>query len=140
MSTIYYGLVDGERLETDPDSVVERILEDACNEVGESFDSIASRIEWPIKILVYKPKDIGGEAKAELIAIDAIAEALERLDEEYGDPEGDDTIATVEMEAAALAFGRAIVAGYEPWLCDPTGEVIEYTRERAKNEHDKISK
>lgn len=135
MSTIYYGLKDWERLETDPDSVVERILEDACHEVGESFDAIASRIEWPIRILVYKQQDIGGDTKAELIAIDALESTLESLDETYGDPEGEPTQATVAMEKAALAFGRAVVAEYEPWLCDPTGEVIEYTRERAEHEY-----
>lgn len=139
MEKFYYGLKDWERLEPDPDSVVERILEDACHEVGESFDAIASRIEWPIRILVYKQQDIGGDKKAELIAIDALESVLESLDETYGDPEGDPTQATVAMKKAALAFGRAVVTDYKPWLCDFTGEVIEYTKERAKREHDNIA-
>jgi hypothetical protein len=128
---VCYGLEHWERLEMDPESVVERVLENACDKVGEGFDAMAARIEWPIRILVYKRRDIGGESCAESIAASAIEHALENLDEEYGDCDGDFTEATDGMKSAALAFGRAVVAEYVSWTCEPTGEVIEYTREQA---------
>jgi hypothetical protein len=131
---VCYGLEHWERLEMDPESVVERVLEDACDKVGEGFDALAARIEWPIRILVYKRRDIGGEACAESIAARAIEHALENLDEEYADPDGDYTKATDRIKDAARAFGRAVVADYVSWSCEPTGEVIEYTREQAERE------
>jgi hypothetical protein len=131
---ICYGLKHWERLEMDPDDVVERVLEGACYEVGEGFDAIAARIEWPIRILVYKRCDIGGEVCAQRIADGAIEQALDNLDEEYADPDGTYTEATDNMKAAALAFGWAVVADYVSWKCEPTGEVIEYTRDQAERE------
>ena len=133
---ILYGLAPWEQLEMDPDSAVERVLENACDKVGEGFDAMAARIEWPIKILVFKRRDIGGEARAKSIAESAIEDALERLDEEYADPDGDYTEATEKVKEAALAFGRAVVANYVAWTCEPTGEVIEYTRDQAEREEE----
>jgi hypothetical protein len=131
---VCYGLEHWEQLEMDPDSVVERVLENACDKVGEGFDALAARIAWPIRIRVYKRRDIGGEACAASVAASAIEHALENLDEEYADPDGEYTKATDGMKAAALAFGRAVVAEYVSWTCEPTGEVIEYTREQAERE------
>ena len=132
MSDTCYGLGCWDRLEVDEEDVIHRIIEDACEKVGEEFDAIAARIEWPIKIVVFRRCDIGGEECAKRIARDAIDHALEYLDEEYSDPDGDPTEATEGMKKAALLFGRAVVADYVPWSCVPTGEVIEYTQEEAK--------
>jgi len=129
-----YGLDGWECLEMDPDAAVERVLENACCKVGEGFDVMADRIEWPIRILVFKRRDIGGEACAKIIAERAIGGALENLDEEYSNPDGDYTDATEGMEAAALAFGRAVVAEYVSWTCEPNGDVIEYTRDQIERE------
>jgi hypothetical protein len=129
-----YGLGHWERLEHDPELVIERVLEDACYEVGEGFDALAARIDWPIKILVFRRRNIGGEHRAQMIADDAIEHALEGLDIEYSDPDGDRTEQTEAMREAALAFGTAVVADYVSWTCAPTGEVIEYTREQVERE------
>jgi len=131
---ICYGLEHWERLEMDVESVIESVLEDACVKPGEGFDAMADQIDWPIKILAFKRRDIGGEACAKTIANTAIEDALEMLDEEYCDPDGDNTESTDAMESAALAFGRAVVADYVSWTCEPNGNVIEYTREEAKRD------
>ena len=129
-----YGLEHWEVLEGDPDDAVERVLADACDKVGEGFDIIADRIDWPIKILVYKRRDVGGETYAQLIADRALDNALENLDDEYLGECTNFTTPTDKMKAAALEFGRAIVSDYVPWTCEPNGEVIEYTREQAEHE------
>ena len=129
---LLYGLEHWERLEMNPYDVVERVMEDACDKVGEGFDAMASRIDWPIKIMVYKRRDVGGESCAKTIADTSIESALEMLDEEYADHEGDVSDPTDAMKAAALAFGRTVVADYVSWTCEPNGDVIEFTGEQAK--------
>lgn len=125
-----YGLPDDERLEWDEGAVLDRILDDAVKTPGEPFADTASRIDWPIRIHVYRRADISGMAEG--IARDALEHALEYLDEEHGDPDGDATSPTKAMEAAALAFAQAVVKDYVSWACEPTGEVIEYTREQVE--------
>jgi hypothetical protein len=130
---LFYGLRDDERLEMDPDMVVERVLENAVESVGEGNDAVFARIEWPIQVHVFRRMDIGGERYAQEIATNAIESVLESLDETYFDPDGyGRTSPTEGMKAAALAFGRAVVADYVPFACEPTGEVIEYTREQVE--------
>jgi len=133
---ICYGLDHWELLEMDVGSALERVLEDACEKVGEGFDAVADRIEWPIRILAFKRRDIGGDAFAVSLGLDALGRALESLDEEHCDPDGAASTPTVAMTAAALALGRAIVAEYVSWTCEPNGEVIEYTREQVKREEE----
>jgi len=129
---VLYGLDHWETLEHDLDMVIERVMEDACDTVGDSFEVMADRITWPIKVLVYKRRDIGGDKQAQRIADQAISEALDNLDEEYSGEWADPAEPTEAIKVAALAFGQAVVADYVPWSCEPTGEVIEYTREQVK--------
>lgn len=125
-----YGLQEQEVLDGDVEAVLERVLENACENPGEPFDATAARIEWPIKVLVFRHMDIGGENQAENIAQSVLESTLEVLDEEHGDPDGDTTEPSEGMKAAALAFGRAVVKDYVSWACEPTGEVLEFTREQ----------
>jgi len=134
---ILYGLKHWEHLEDSLDEAVDRIIEEAVVSPGEGFNQIADRMAWPLEILVYKRMDVGGEKMAIMIAEKATNLALEDLDEEYGDDGGAETEPTEAIEEAALAFGKAIVADYVPWTCEPTGEVIKYTREQAKAEEEK---
>lgn len=46
-----------------------------------------------------------------------LADLIERLDEEYGDPEEGATI-TDAMKQAELVFINAVLAEYEVWSCD----------------------
>lgn len=127
-----YGLLDWEYLKHDPDEAVEEIVDQAVARVGEPFEITASHITWPLRIHVFKRRNIGGEGAVNDIARRVIEDTLERLEEEYGDWKSDkEPTPTPAMKAAALAFGRAVVAGYVPFMCEPTGEVIEYTRAQA---------
>lgn len=128
---ILYGLEDAEQLDHDPEDIIEKLLDDCCEKAGESFDAIADRIEWPVKIYEYRRIKIG-DNDAERIGRRALDNALDQLDEDYTDPEGNGTVATEKMKAAAITFGKAIIAEYVPWACERTGEVTEVTREEAK--------
>ncbi|MFH0899367.1 MAG: hypothetical protein V2A73_01930 [Pseudomonadota bacterium] len=129
-----YGLHDDDHLEESAGDVLENVLESACQVPGEPFDAIASRIAsgigWPIKIKVFKRMELGGESAAKHLAEDILATALNILDENYGDPDGDPADPSENMKSAALALGRAIVADYKPWACEATGEVLEFTQEQ----------
>jgi hypothetical protein len=114
------------------EEVVEEVIDVACVKAGETFDEIADRLPWPMIILKYKPRDIGGAEMAKRIGDYAIELALENLDEEYGDPDGSYTGPTDSMKEAASKFGKAIVADYKPWMCEPTGEEVKVTRQEAK--------
>jgi len=127
-----YGLADDERLEVEAEAVVERVLDDACDVPGEPFEATAARVTWPIKVDVFRRMEVSNTA--EHLGEDALGRALEQLDEEYSDPDGDMTEPTDAMKAAALAFGKAVLADYKPWACERTGEVIEFTREQMAKE------
>ena len=126
-----YGLADDKRLSEAMVDIVKRVLDDACEKAGESFDVIADRIEWPIKINVFRRKVISDKEKA-FIAEDLLDRLLERLDEENSDPDGDNTEPTAPMKDAAKTFVEAVVSGYFVWACEPTGQVIEISRGQAK--------
>jgi hypothetical protein len=51
---------------------------------------------------------------------DVLGDLIERLDEEYGSPEGPDDIPEI-MRAAEDGFLRIVLAHYVPWAC----EVVE---------------
>lgn len=61
---------------------------------------------------------------------------IDELDQECGNPNGscDDTEITEGMRTAALTFAQAVLQEYIPWACEPTGEVISWTREMAEAE------
>lgn len=126
-----YGLSDDDRLSESPEDIVERVLDDACEKAGESFDVIADRIEWPIQIHVFRRKVISDKEKA-WIAEDLLERLLERLDEEHSDPNGDNTEPTPPMSEAAKNFVESVVSGYFVWQCEPTGVVIPISRALAK--------
>jgi hypothetical protein len=127
---IMYGLEGAETLDTEIDEVLERLLDDMCDKTGESFDAIANRIEWPVIVHEYKRMDASHGVHR--IAERALEDAMERLDEEYGDPEGESTEPTDKMRSAAQAFAEAIIAEYVPWTCETNGKTHTITREQAR--------
>lgn len=129
-----YGVKDQEVLDASPDDTVDNVLFDACEKVGEGFDAMADRVSWPIRIRVFRRMDIGGDVRSHSIAARIIEDVLGDLDSDYGNHDSDHTEPTDQIKTTALEFGRAVVADYIPWACEPTGEVIEYTREQAKRE------
>ena len=119
---ILYGLQDQERLDTSLEDAIERLLE----------DSDPADIDWPVKVFEHRRIDV---TRYDLrLAKQALEEMLETLDEEHSDPEGDYTRPTPTMQAAALAFAQAVTREYVSWACEPTGNVIEVTREEACGE------
>lgn len=58
-----------------------------------------------------------------------LTDILERLDEEYGDPNGDGTEPTPRMKAAAKALSEAILSDYQPWACEPCGHAVVDVRQ-----------
>lgn len=124
----YYGLDEDEHLFNDLDELLERIIDDSCNGAGEPTSVILGRLKFPIKVYVHKKMSVSDMADS--IAERALEDALGFLDEEYSDPDGDTTEPTKKMKAAANAFGKAVVEDYDVWACEPTGEVLEYSREQ----------
>jgi len=138
MAEELYGLHGDEDLNEDMDAIIERVLDDACEKVGESFDAIADRIVWPLKIFVHHRTVISDKDKSYLSEC-LLENLLDRLDEEHGDPNGDGwrgesdrTKCEPEMLAAARVFVDSVVSKYKVWACEPTGAVIEISREQAR--------
>ncbi len=119
MDKEFYGTEEQERLDPDPEQTVRDLLE------GEEDYS-----DFPIRVYIYKPMEV--IKKLEQFAENIIEDILNNLDDTYGDPNGDYTEATVEMKEAALKLAVVVKEEYQPWLCEPTGEVLEFSKEEAK--------
>jgi hypothetical protein len=127
-----YGLEDQEQLDLDPDDTVERILDEAVEKRGETFNEVAARLEWPINVLVYRRATIPASRRKALSEF-AVAELLYRLDEDFGDPDGDHhSEPTPEMLDAARIFVNQLCDQYKPWLCEPSGQVEVYDQAMAR--------
>ena len=113
MSTKYYGEIGQERLDNDPEDVVVNMFCDL--ETVENYD-------YPFIVHVFEPQKI-------TLDIDDILErVLENLDEEYGDPDGDYTKPTEKMKRSAGELVQTIKSEYTPFMCETTGEKIEYSQ------------
>lgn len=113
-----YGYKEQERLDTDIEDTVRRVIEDGCT-------------EFPIEINVFKNMNITEDVN--VFAKNILENLLEDLDEEYSDPDGDYTVPSEEMKKASLAFAKVMVKEYHVWMCEPTGEVIKYSEDEALN-------
>jgi hypothetical protein len=131
---ILFGTEGQEWLDTDLDSVVDRLIDESFQRVGESFDETADRMKWPLVVHEFKRMDVTGLAPH--IANRALEEALETLDEEHSDPGGDPTKPTDKMKLAAIVFADAVVADYVSWSCVITGKTHEISRDEAKRMFD----
>jgi hypothetical protein len=117
----YWGSEDEERFtHTDPEDAIEGLLD--------------SRHPHPITeerltIVGVSPRSVAGQADQRWI----LEEVLERLDEDFGDWEGESTEPTDEMKAAAKVFAEAIEKAYTPFQCDETARFtfnpLEWARE-----------
>jgi len=123
-----YGLEDWVSLEMDLDAVVERVVDEACEVVGEGFVAIVARMKWPLRVVVYRRAKIVPDGYVD----GAVIEMLDALNEKYTCPDSEPTEATETMRAAAKTFIAAVLAEYVPWTCEPTGEVIEVTELQAR--------
>lgn len=114
-----YGTEDQERLDSSVEAVIATML--ALDEPDE--------ITWPVRVLEFRHIDPSN--KRETLATSILDDFLSQLDEDYGDRDSSGTEPTPAMRSAALAFVNAVLAEYTPWTCEPTGKVVEVTRERA---------
>lgn len=114
----FYGYGEQDRLDSDIEDTVRIVMED-----GDYTD-------FPIKIDVYKPMSIAKDA--DTFAKNILEDILERLDEEYGDPDGDGTEPTENMKEASLKLAQVIINEYQSWACVKTGEDIEYSKEEVE--------
>lgn len=124
-----YGLGDDLLLDHErPDQVVKRELERAVTRVGEPVEATAERMTWPMRVCEYRRMTL---PTAESCAGSSLYNLLGRLDEDFAGPSDAPTSPTPAMVAAEKAFHAAVLAEYVPWMVEPTGRVIEYTREQA---------
>jgi hypothetical protein len=100
----------------DPDEAVIRMLEGR-------WPVNVDTLEYPVKVYEYETPEIP------LSPDDVLDHVLERLDEDYADPDGPDSVATPGMMAAAERFVEVMRKEYRPGACRQTGKVIEYDRE-----------
>ncbi len=123
---IFWGEKDDERLtHTTPDDAIEAIIDGHHPTPIAEIGTVTVHEFAPMK-----PRVAAGTIFGPLSTL------IERLDEEYSDPEGDGTKATETMLAAERAFIAAVLAEYKPWACEPTGNVVtvnalEWAREHA---------
>ena len=110
MSEKCYGIKGQERLCCGAEDVVLEVFEE-CS--VEDF-------EFPLKIYVSKRQEISLSGKS------LLEDILENLDENYGDPDGDLTSPTDEMIRASDMLAEVIKKDYICWMCEPTGEVLEF--------------
>lgn len=97
----YWGLEDADRLyHDDKDEAIEAILEDMEPE-PETIE-ICGFVTMEINVKGYDP----------------LEDILERLDEEYGDPDGDPTKPTEAMIEAEKAFLAVIEKEYTSYMCE----------------------
>jgi hypothetical protein len=124
-----YGLDGWDTLEDDLDDVVDRAVEDACETAWEGAERIMGRMQWPLRVWVYRRMPL---PTPERLAERILTTALNSLDEEYGDPDGRAPEPTPAMQEPAMACAKVILAEYKPWACEPTGEFIEITQAEAQ--------
>jgi len=97
----FWGSPDDERLvHTDEYGAIEAILEDMADPLPEKI-TICGFAKMVVNVLVLNP----------------LEDCLEKLDEEYGDPEGEYSEPTEAMREAEHTFLRAIRKEYQPWAC-----------------------
>ena len=130
---LYYGLEEQEHLMDTMSEVVESVIEDNCGVIGESFDTIADRLIWPIEVCEFIP-DIPSVNTIESMIMDDI---LERLSEEYGDPDGDIEEPSDDMKTTLRPFAEAIIKDFPFWSCEPTGVIHHITKQLARRICDK---
>lgn len=115
--TVFWSLGDEEELTFDEiDDVVEDFLDNFW-EPDMTPQQFLDKIPEEIEVIGYK------RMKPTVEQCDrALEDLLEFLDEEYGNPNGEATKPTEAMKAAEREFIEKVLAEYEVWACEPSGE------------------
>lgn len=102
---------------------------DAVQEWFDDFDGDV--IPETVTVHGFAPMDL---PEPEFIAGKILEQVLERLDEDYADPEGDNTVADQAMKDAALTCAMVILGAYRVWSCEKVSEVVVLVREYISDE------
>ena len=102
---IGYGIEDQERLDADPDNVMEYQLDGM------------SPSDWPetIEIFEHEPRIVSLDTK------DVLDHVYEYLNEEYGDPYGNSEEPSEAVVAKTQELVDLIKSEYLSWVCDKNG-------------------
>jgi len=113
-TAVYWGQPDDERLSHEhPDDAIEEYLSAIYDGASDMF---------PEEVIVYGFKRMEPDTEA---CVDAVLDCLlDRLDEDFADPEGDGTKPTEAMKAHARTFVSNILDEYSVWACELNGEHI----------------
>ena len=95
--------------------------------VQEWYDDLPDVDGVPEEVTVWRFTRV--KADTRLLALNALDRLLERLDEDYGDPEGDYTESDDAMKKAAAEFGEKVVAQYKVWMCERDGSEVVSVKE-----------
>lgn len=108
---VMYGFEDSEELVDNIDELVEYHL-DGCDKDFITDPSSTLTVRTYRRMKVVAPVYPDAEDTAERI--------IERLDEEYGNPDGDNGTVVITDKAKELyaAFVNEIVGAYVPWSCE----------------------
>ena len=115
-NSIFWAIEDEEELaHTDLDDAVSEYLDGFMSPkmTQDDWDAIPETVE----VLGYKRMD-----PTAMDCPEVLGGILLTLDETFGDPNGDDTKATPAMKEAEQEFFKKIVAEYEVWACELSGE------------------
>jgi hypothetical protein len=83
-------------------------------EIGMSKEEMIRFLDFNLMVAGYAPMDV----KFSEQWFSPLEDVLERLDEEFGDPDGERTEPTKKMKEAEEAFMKVILSEYVPWACD----------------------
>lgn len=110
MTKRFWGFADDEDLLDDPNKVIEHYLEDLPMDVVREIEELT----------VYEHRPMTPELSDCGHPLEYV---LEMLDEEYGNPHryGE---ATEAMKEAEQVFLRAVLAEYQSWMCERTGNKV----------------
>jgi len=99
----------------------------------EAIEAILDAMDDPLPEKI----TICGYARMKVSLSGILEDILERLDEEYSDPDGNPTDPTDAMKKAEADFIAVMEREYEPWMCEEVcreevnvSEWIEATRDR----------
>ena len=108
---IMYGFEDSERLDDDLYGFIEMHLDECDKDFIANPASILTVYTYR-RMKVTAPSFLGVDEAAEII--------IEQLDEEYGNPDGDNDEVAITDKAKELyaAFVAEIVGAYIPWACE----------------------
>ena len=114
--------------------------DDECltaTEMEEAIDDFLNENDdLPAKLTVYGFNHVVIDKKTkDWLVRQTLEDMLERLDDEYGNPDDNITKATEETKAASKEFVDKIVSSYYVWRCDQVAKVEINMAEWLK-EHD----